>query len=212
MRLLLVLIFSLITQAALALPVYNCNVSVEGGWSKKLLLSPAFMNRVEFHQTVLDLRVDAGGVLAGLVNGQPNFKISGDVFKGSFESAYHKGFIQCEPEVYLPFVLQFKPWKQYFTVDPILSQGHIHTNVNLSQVDYGLICFIGDAVETNAAISQNFGVTGVVKSAYEIEFTWEANDCVQWVGGREDSRCVEYRRNKRTKSVQHCHGEPDPRS
>lgn len=211
MRMLSALIF-LFSTSALALPVYNCTVTVEGGWSKKILLSPAFSNRVEFHQTVLDLRVDAGGVLAGMVNGQPNFKISGDVFKGSFESAYHKGTVKCEPEIYLSFVLQFKPWKQYFTVDPIVSRGHIHNSVSLSQVDYGLICFIGDAHETNQAISQNFGVTGVVKSAYNIEFTWEADDCVQWVGGREDSRCVEYRRNKRTKSVPHCYGEPDPRS
>lgn len=223
MRLFVVISALFITFSAWALPVYNCDVTATAKrtlwgqpatpWNKKLLLSPAFTNRVDFHETTLDLRVDAGGVIAGAVNGQPNFILRGDVMNGSFESAHHKGVIKCDHEVQLGFVLQNKSWKQYFTNDPILSQGHILTNADLSSVDYGLLCFLGDVKEVNDSLSLGFGVIGKIVNNYRIDFTWEAEDCVRWTGSNpDDSMCVEYRRNKRTKSVMNCYGEPDPRS
>jgi hypothetical protein len=217
----LVVIFSSIS--AWAMPVYNCDVTAIAkrtllgqaatAWTKKLLLSPAFTNRVDFNETTLDLRVDAGGVIAGAVNNQPNFILRGDVMNGTFESAHHAGTITCDQEIQLPYVLQFKPWKQYFTIDPILSVGHIQRTVELSSVDYGLLCFLGDVKEVNNNLSLGFGVVGNIVNDYRIDFTWEAEDCVRWTGSSpDDSMCVEYRRNTRTKSVHNCNGEPDPRS
>lgn len=219
MRMFLGLLALFASLSAWALPIYNCDVTTvekngwKEPWTKKLVLSPAFTNRVDFNRTTLDLYVAASGVILGEVNGQPNFMLSGDVQKAKFESAYHTGTITCSPEVDVPFVMKFIPWKQYFTVDPILSQGHIHHSVELSQVEYGLLCFVGDVNETNAAISQNFGVTGKIINPYRIDFTWEADDCIRWQGNNpDDFECLQYQRNKRTKSVMDCNGEPDPRS
>jgi hypothetical protein len=223
MRILLTLVVIFSSISAWAMPVYNCDVSATAkrtllgqpatAWTKKLLLSPAFTNRVDFQETTLDLRVDAGGVIAGAVNDQPNFILRGDVISGAFESAHHTGTITCDHEIELLYVLQFKPWKQYFTIDPILSQGHIQRTVELSSVDYGLLCFLGDVKEVNNNLSLGFGVVGKIVNDYRIDFTWEAEDCVRWTGSSpDDSMCVEYRRNKRTKSVLNCNGEPDPRS
>lgn|GEM_PF-3511260 len=223
MRLLVVISALFLTLSAWALPVYNCDVTATAKrtlwgqpatpWNKKLLLSPAFTNRVDFQETVLELRVDAGGVIAGTVNGQANFILRGDVMNGAFESASHTGSIKCDPEILLSFVLQFKPWKQFFTIDPILSQGHIQNRADLRSVDYGHLCFLGDVKEVNDGLSLGFGVTGKIVNDYRIDFTWEAEDCVRWTGSNpDDSMCIEYRRNKRTKSVMNCNGEPDPRS
>jgi len=223
MRILLALAATLISVSAWALPVYNCDVTATAkrslwgqpatAWTKKLLLSPAFTNRVDFLETTLDLRVDAGGVIAGAVNNQPNFILRGDVMDGTFESAHHTGTIKCDQEIQLGFVLQFKSWKQFFTIDPILSEGHILQSVELSSVEYGLLCFLGDVKEVNHDLSLGFGVVGTIVNDYRIDFTWEAEDCVRWTGSNPDnSMCVEYRRNTRTKSVHNCYGEPDPRS
>lgn len=223
MRKTLAILGLLVSFSAFALPVYNCDVTAIAKrtlwgqaptpWTKKLLLSPAFTNRVDFHETTLDLRVDAGGVIGGAVNGQPNFILGGDVHNGNFESAHHTGTIKCEPETELAFVLQHKSWKQFYTIDPILSQGHILGSADLSAVDYGLLCFLGDVKEVNENLSLGFGVVGKIVNDYRIDFTWEAEDCVRWTGSNpDDSQCVEYRRNKRTKSVKNCYGEPDPRS
>lgn len=217
----LVVIFSSIS--AWALPIYNCDVTAiakrtllgqaASPWTKKLLLSPAFTNRITFNETTLDLRVDAGGVVAGAVNDQPNFILRGDVVSGAFESAHHSGTIQCEHETEIAFVLQNRPWKQFFTIDPLLSQGHILQSADLNAVDNGLLCFLGQASEVNEGLSLGFGVVGKVINDYRIDFTWEAEDCVRWTGSSpDDSMCVEYRRNVRTKSVLNCNGEPDPRS
>ncbi len=223
MRILLTLAVTLMSVSAWALPVYNCDITATAKrgswgetatpWTKKLLLSPAFTNRVDFLQTTLDLRVDAGGVIAGSVNNQPNFILRGDVMNGSFESAHHTGTIKCEPEIQLSFVLQNKSWKQYYTIDPIISQGHILTSADLGSVDYGFLCFLGDVKEVNNSLSLGFGVVGKIVNDYRIDFTWEAEDCVRWTGSNpDDSMCIEYRRNKRSKSVKNCYGEPDPRS
>ncbi len=206
--------------SAWALPVYNCDVTAiaktgswREPWTKKLLVSAAFSNQVDFHETKLDLRVNAGGVLQGSVNGQPGFMLLGDVHQGRFESAYHKGEIKCGAEIDLPFVLQFIPWKQFFTVDPMISQGHIHTTFSLQQVDYGLLCFLGDVHEVHATMSQGFGVEGQIINPHRVDFTWDAEDCVEWRGSNpDDFECLRYQRNRRTKSVKDCYGEPDPRS
>jgi hypothetical protein len=223
MRIFLTLVVIFSSISAWALPVYNCDVTAtakrtifseaEVAWTKKLLLSAAFTNRVAFNETTLDLRIDAGGVIAGAVNGQPNFILRGDVVNGTFESAYHRGTIKCAQETEIGFVLQNKAWKQFFTIDPLLSQGHILQAADLNAVDNGLLCFLGDVRDVNESLSLGFGVFGKVVSDYRIDFTWEAEDCVRWSGSNpDDSTCEEYRRNTRTKSVLDCNGEPDPRS
>lgn len=220
MRLVIALAALFSALSAWALPVYNCDVTATAKtgswrrpWTKKLLVSAAFTNEVDFHETKLSLRVNAGGALGGSVNGQPGFMLAGDVVQGNFESAYHKGSITCSDEVEVPFVLQFIPWRQYFTVDPILSQGHIHDALHLSSVDYGHVCFLGDAEALHGYVTLGFAVEGKVVNPYRVDFTWEAEDCVQWRGTNpDDTECLGWQRNKRTKSVKSCYGEPDPRS
>jgi len=222
MRMLLALLALMTTASAWALPVYNCDVTATPKrplwgqvtpWTKKLLLSPAFTNTVSFNTTTLELRVNAGGVLSGSVNGQPDFIIKGDVHNGTFESAYDTGTIVCDSEVDLAFVLQNKSWKQYFTIDPFISQGHILNRADLNSIDYGLLCFKGDVNAVNEQLSLGFGVIGKIVDQYQIDFTWEAEDCVEWRGTNpDDSECLRYQRNKRTKPVMDCAGRPDPRS
>lgn len=205
---------------ALALPVYNCDLTVveknsrsQREWTKKLLLSPAFTNTETFHQTKVELRVLASGVLGGAVNGQPNFLISGDVLNGKFESAYHTGTVECDSMGELPFVFQFKPWKQFFTVDSFVSQGHIQRSVSLSQIDHNLICFVGDAAQAFKFLSENLDAKARFVDEYEFEMSLTQKDCVQWIGNNPDnSQCVEYRDQSRTRKVQSCYSRPDPRS
>lgn len=220
MRLCLFGIVLFTSLSALALPVYNCDLRVveknsrpSNEWTKKLLLSPAFTNTQTFHQTTIELRVQASGILGGSVNGQPNFIISGDVFDGTFESAFHKGRVKCDSMGELPFVFQFKPWKQYFTVDAFVSQGHIQNSVSLSQIDHNLICFAGDAAQAFKFLSENLDVKARFIDDYEFEMSWTQKDCVRWIGNNPDnSQCVEYQQRARTRKVQSCFARPDPRS
>ena len=206
--------------SALALPVYNCDLTVvakadrtQSAWTKKLLLSPAFTNTQDFHNTKVELRVQASGVLAGAVNGQPNFLISGDVYQGQFESAFHKGTVKCDSMGQLPFVFQFKPWKQYFTVDAFVSQGHIQNSVSLSQIDHNLLCFMGDAALAFKFLSENLNAQARFVDEYEIEMSWTQKDCVRSIGTNpDDYECVEYQDRARTRKVMSCKGRPDPRS
>ncbi len=220
MRLFLFGIILFTSLSALALPVYNCDLTViEKGsrssyaWTKKLLLSPAFTNTETFHHTKVELRVQASGILAGTVNGQPNFLISGDVFDGKFESAFHKGVVKCDSVGELPFVFQFKPWKQYFSVDTFVSQGHIQNSVSLSQIDHNLICFQGDAAEAFKFLSENLKAKARFVDEYEFEMTWTQRDCVRSIGTNpDDYECVDYQDRARTRKVFSCNGRPDPRS
>ncbi|MBY0517212.1 MAG: hypothetical protein K2P81_09900 [Bacteriovoracaceae bacterium] len=219
MKIFLGLMALFVSLSAVALPVYNCDVTAiaKSGWNKpwnkKLLISSKFSNNVTFSETVLDLRVDQNGVLHGSVNGQPGFMLSGDVTSGKFESAYHTGTIKCDPKIDLSFVMYFKPWKQFFTIDPVVSRDHIQNSVRLDQIDYGLLCFIGDVKESNAGLSQAFSVQGKMINPYRIQFIWEANDCVKWIGNNpDDTECVEYKVQTHKKEVTDCYGEPDPRS
>jgi hypothetical protein len=66
MRMILALVGLVVSASAFALPIYNCEVTAtpklgawREPWTKKLLLSPAFTNRVDFGQTVVELRVNA---------------------------------------------------------------------------------------------------------------------------------------------------------
>ncbi|MCE3011535.1 MAG: hypothetical protein LW878_00565 [Proteobacteria bacterium] len=220
MRILLFGIVLFTSLSALALPVYNCDLTVVAKgdrtqyvWTKKLLLSPAFTNTQDFHNTKVELRVQASGVLAGAVNGQPNFLISGDVYQGQFESAFHKGTVKCDSMGQLPFVFQFKPWKQYFTVDAFVSQGHIQNSVSLSQIDHNLLCFMGDAALAFKFLSENLNAQARFVDEYEIEMSWTQKDCVRSIGTNpDDIECVEYQDRARTRKVMSCNGRPDPRS
>jgi hypothetical protein len=220
MRLCLFGIVLFTSLSALALPVYNCDLTVieknsrsTSPWTKRLLLSPAFTNTETFHNTKVELRVLASGVLGGSVNGQPNFIISGDVFDGNFESAFHKGTVKCDSMGELPFVFQFKPWKQYFTVDAFVSQGHIQNKVSLSQIDHNLVCFAGDAAQAFKFLSENLQAKVRFVDDYEIEFSWTQKDCVRWIGNNpDDSQCMEYQDKARVRKMYNCHGRPDPRS
>lgn len=219
MHMILGLIGLVVSASAFALPVYNCELTAtpklgawREPWTKKLLLSPAFTNRVDFGQTVVELRVNAGAALGGAVNGQPNFLIGGDVWNGSFESAFHAGVVTCKEEIELPFVLKFKPWGQFYTLNPIVSEGHIQRDVSLGYIDNELICFIGDEKAALRSLSDALGVEGKLVNPYRIEFTWEAEDCIRGTGSYDEWSCEEYRRNRRTKTVLDCNGEPDPRS
>ncbi len=220
MRLFLFGIILFTSLSALALPVYNCDLTVvdKGGrsqyaWTKKLLLSPAFTNTETFQNTKVELRVQASGILGGSVNGQPNFLISGDVQNGAFESAFHKGRVKCESMGELPFVFQFKPWKQFFTVDTFVSQGHIQNSVRLSHIDNNLVCFLGDAAQAFKFLSENLNAKARYIDEHEFEMSWSQRDCVRWIGSNpDDSECVEYQERARTRKVLSCNGRPDPRS
>ena len=220
MRLFLFGIVLFTSLSALALPVYNCDLTVvqkgdrtQYAWTKKLLLSPAFTNTETFHNTKVELRVQASGILGGSINGQPNFLISGDVTDGKFESAYHTGTVKCDSMGELPFVFQFKPWNQYFTVDSLVSQGHIQNSVSLSQIDYNLICFKGDAALAFKFLAENLKAKARFVDEYEFEMSWTQRDCVRSIGTNpDDSECVEYQDRARTRKVLSCNGRPDPRS
>jgi hypothetical protein len=80
-------------------------------------------------------------------------------------------------------------------------------------IDYGLLCFLGDVHAVNEQLSLGFGVVGKIIDDYQIDFTWEAEDCVEWRGTNpDDSECLRYERKKRTRPVMDCAGRPDPRS
>ncbi len=213
MRCTVALFFLMFTTYALALPVYNCDVTVEEKnsiwrkpWTKKLLLSPAFTNRVSFGQTVAEFRVNAGAALGGAINGQPNFIIRGDIWDGQFESAFHKGTVNCGTELELAYVLQFLPWRRFFTLNSEVSEGHILRSIGLSEIEYEHLCYVGDEKKALAEISQIVGVQGKLLETGSLEFSWEAEDCLRGSGAYDDWTCHEYQRNRRTRKIPDCRG------
>ena len=204
-----------LSTSASALEVYNCDIQSQPKGShsvamKKTFLSSAFYNQIEFHEglggkTVLEINVDSNGRLNGSVNGQYNFILTGDASNGSFQSAYHSGSIQCSPALQADYLLQFIPWKNYFSVDSELSVGHIRTSVQVSDLQYGNICFVGDAAAANKAIEQSAGVIGMVISPYQLDFTFAITECAKGHGSNPDDwSCEKTKKSVITRSVKNC--------
>ncbi len=206
--------------SAHAIEVYNCDVTADAkvrdpySFTKKMFISKDFTNVIDFGETDLKLTV-RNGKLSGLVNGQTNFILRGTPESGSFESAYHVGSVSCSKSVTTSYMLQFKPWKQYYTLDKDLSDGHIHNSVTAINLYMKHICFIGDSDAAAAAISSRRILTKVI-DAYQIEVNFEYNRCVPGAGSGsyDDYECAEYEVLRVKSKVINCNGDGtgDPRS
>lgn len=209
-----------LAMSAQALEVYNCdftavaksNQGISG--SKKTYLMSQYSNKQSFGKTALDIQV-AQGKLTGSVNGQPNFILGGTPDKGHFESAYVKGTVSCSAPVQTDYMLMFKPWGQFYSLDKNLSQGHILDDASTNQLYHGNICFVGNSKAVAEAISAQAPVKAKVVDAYRVEFTFEYRFCTKPTGSNpDDYGCDEYQTKTVTKPVMNCYddGWVDPRS
>lgn len=214
MRTILILT-ALLAVNAHAMSIFNCDVAAESKYAptepvliKKMFISPAFMNEQLFHETKLNLTVDIGGSLLGSVNDQYRFILSGTPKEGMFESAYHKGRIRCAEAVEQPYMLQFKPWNQFFTLEPGLSVGHILNRIDTSLIRLNLVCFIGDIQAAEAAISKHLGIKGRISEGYKIDYTFTYTDCIRGHGSQDNWTCEEQKTYEVTVPVVDCAGAP----
>ncbi len=201
-----------------AVDVFNCEVTSNskslksGVWTKKMLLSKNFSNKITFGKTELVLSVDQNNNIRGLVNNQPNFLISGNTDSATFESAYDQGSITCRKSVEVSYLLKFRPWDQYFTLNSRLTKGHILNSVSTQEIKHNLICFTGDTLEANKAISSSVGVEGVVTSEFNIEFRWTDEECISGYGGMDDWTCTQTQVKTITRTVSNCTESQDSRN
>lgn len=202
---------------SLALEVFNCEVttSTKGAhsspWTKKMFISKNFSNKITFGRTELSLYVDENDNIRGLVNNQPNFILSGNVEKASFQSAYDQGTINCENQIEVSSLLKFRPWDQYFSLDTTLSKGHIIKSISTQDLKYNTICFEGDISETNTLISNKLGLRGVQTSPYDIEYSFSDEECVSGYGGMDDWTCTQTQTKTITRTVSNCTENQDSR-
>ncbi|MCB0347214.1 MAG: hypothetical protein KDD37_00175, partial [Bdellovibrionales bacterium] len=144
----------------------------------------------------------------------PNHIIERTPVNGQFESAYHTGSVACAEPVKMAYMLQFKPWKQYYTLDKTASAGHIQNSINTDNLYYKHICFIGDAKSAAEAISSNAEVKTKVLDPYQIQVVFERARCARGTGSYEDFECEEYRNETIEMKLINCNGDGsvDPRS
>lgn len=204
-------------KSSQAIELYNCDFqsSPKGNptqtWTKKAFLIPNIMNKITFNKTELSLTV-MNNKLWGTVNGQPNFMLEGTPLSGSFISAYHEGTINCKDVESVDYLFKFKPWKQFFTIDPTLSEGHIQNSFNFSSIRYGNICFIGNSKKAAQAIDNFLGLIGKVKSQYSISYTQKVTDCIEGHGNIDSWTCTRHQTKVITKTINHCFESEDDRS
>ncbi len=220
MKMLLTIIVLAIGFSAHAIEIYNCDVTADPkigdpySFTKKLFISKDFTNQTDFHKTDLKLTV-RNGKLDGFVNGQPNHILKGTPENGYFESAYHVGSVSCSKPVATAYMLQFKPWKQYYTLDENLSVGHILSSVNTASFYHNNICFIGDANAAAEAISSNASIKTKVLDRYQVQLTFDYTSCVRGTGSYDSFECDEYKTETVKKTILDCingDGTWDPRS
>ncbi len=201
-----------------AIDVFNCEVTSNSKslksdvWTKKMLLSRNFSNKITFGKTELLLSVDEENNIRGLVNNQPNFIISGNTDSASFESAYDQGSITCRKSVEVSYLLKFRPWDHYFTLNSGLAKGHILNSVSTQDLKHNLICFTGDVIEANKAISSRVGVDGVVTSEFDIQFSFTDEECISGYGGMDDWTCAQTQVKSITRTVSNCTESQDSRN
>ena len=206
-----------------AIEVYNCDFTAtrkgDSGnpWTKKTFLSTQFANKIDFAidrnaGTDLTLRVEQGGQLSGSVNEQHNFVVRGSVSDGYFESAYHTGKIACGQPVKVPYLLKFTPWDQFFTLDKELAKGHILDSVELANIQYENLCFIGDVRAAEQAISGRVGVAGQIANPYKISYTFTVQECIDSVGNCVDNwQCLKWKPHEITRYVRDCYEDENAR-
>jgi len=206
----LILLLTIIaSQNSQAIELYNCEIQASPQdnpnqtWTKKAFLIPNLMNQITFNKTELSLTV-MNKKLWGTVNGQPNFMLEGTPENGIFASAYHKGTIYCTESETVDYLFKFKPWKQFFTIDTVLSEGHIQNSFNFSSIRYGHICFVGNAKHATVAIDKYLGLKGNIKSPYSISFTKTITDCIEGYGNIDDWTCTRHQTRNITKTIDHC--------
>lgn len=212
MKSVLLVLMLVFTAQAWSVTAYNCDITVveknsneTWDWTKKVFLSTEFRNKVTFNETTLELYLDRNEMIRGSVNGQPNFKLDGNAYNGSFESAYHTGTITCEKLQKLSHLFRFNSWDQFFTLDKKIGAGHIQNSMQVSSLKYKQICFIGDINEAAKAASAEMKIKGVIKSQYEIAYTWQDTTCARGQGTSvDDWTCYEYKTETRTDSIRHC--------
>lgn len=201
-----------ISFSSWSMSIRNCEISAfdrngdnSRPWKKQIFLSRDFTNRVEFSNTVLDLRLDSELRIKGLVNNQPNFILRGNASEGSFESSFHTGTIVCGPSLEVTHLFQHKPWKQFFSTDLTINAGHILQSIGLASIKYGHVCFIGDVKDVEAEASAFLNLKGIVKSQYEIQYSWDDVECVRGTGSFDSWKCEETKIVRRTDSLRHCY-------
>lgn len=212
-RLISILSVLLLSQAAVALPVYQCDLkafSKSKGLvlKRQALLSPSFSTDVQFPETSLKLFVDVQGNISGFVNNQYNFILNGDVESAKFESATDSGTIRCEAVEEASYVLYNKTSGAYISKELIQTADQ---SVFIQDVVSDNLCFLGDAQSAAQAlkIDTKAKVLSVKYLAIELEVL--ETKCLESNGDREDYKCLQESQELVQKVIRECNETSDPR-
>ncbi len=186
-------------QNIYSIEVYQCNITLKKSverrvapWTKSIFLSPEFFNRVTFSKTNLDLTFSSTTLeLNGLVNEQPNHILSGKITDGYFKSAYGEGVVQCQQKLELSYLLQFLPWKQFFSLDKVINGKGIQNDIIPNSSGFSNYCFIGSILATKKAVDEALQTKGIVLNKDEINYTLQAIKCIRSTGEFDSFECLE---------------------
>jgi len=135
-------------------------------------------------RTLLDLRVGPEGQFTGFVNGQPQFKLEGNVTSGgSFESATAFGRITCGAPQEESVVFYFRPWRTWYLPE-------YHSFLKSVRIDSGSnLCFIGSAAD---AAERAAAQSGGVWKKEDLQLNIASQDPREHfvMGSRTEQRCL----------------------
>ena len=213
MKILSVVSILLLSQVALALPVYQCDFkafsktkgTVE---TKQALLSPQFSSNVSVGSTSLKLFVDVYGNITGFVNDQYSLILNGDVEAAKFESAADSGTIRCEAAQEVSYVLYNSSSEAYMTKEVALTAAE---KVNAYEVLSDKVCFIGDSQSAAQALKIDTGAKILSVQNLAIELEVLETNCLKASGDREDYQCLQESKKLVKKVIRECNETSDPR-
>lgn len=185
----------IVAQAASAENFYECQVSYKNkhDYARVLPTANGTLSDVRYGSielgernlaTVLKIIVLKNGQFEGYVNGQRNFKLSGGVLGGGFESAQHIGSIFCETAEKSDFAFVRKNSNEI-----IRSEFPLKTPAN-----YGLYCLVGSFDRAELALKAKglqFVESQVTKAGLAV--TVNEQKCKESTGSHvDDYKCHKY--------------------